>query len=405
MEIPIAIIGLVACILTYALWKNESWCLKECLKYERSKAASLFADLSKEKDAVLALEQALDDRAEVDRQIRDALGIGETGSTVAAVKALRVRADAVTTRFTCGHCQAQIGDNSTTRDEALALWKEHATTCTERTGREIEPTDEQVEALADVISDAFDDCVGDWSDIARAAYAHIGAEVARLRAEMEEAKAEKAEWIGDPEPNADDVDAVYDESDATFGSVLYEAIRNTPHPTALQRRTMMAHCQAMWKAYHRALSQLAEALAERQARPVKVHLPDVREVNGHLIQNNFSTTTHIEMEEALRYAASRAVIDIPADVPTRAEFAELLFSHIRTGRNFALSEPELLAAVDAVLESLAPWLAANELTRDMIVEKYEYLTGRETSRSDEDLDDFYAFILGYFPEVEVNVNG
>lgn len=64
-------------------------------------------------------------------------------------------------------------------------------------------------------------------------------------------------WIGDPEPNTDDVAAVYDEDDATFSSVLYKMIRNTPRPTATQRRTMMAHCQAMWKAYHKALSNAA----------------------------------------------------------------------------------------------------------------------------------------------------
>jgi hypothetical protein len=132
MEIAIFLGGLAAWILTYGLWKDESRNLKECLKYERSKAASLFADLSKERDAVLALEQTLDDRAEVDRQIREVLGLNETGSTIAAVKALRARSEATTMRFSCGHCQAQIGDHSTTRDEALTLWKEHATTCPKR---------------------------------------------------------------------------------------------------------------------------------------------------------------------------------------------------------------------------------------------------------------------------------
>jgi len=68
------------------------------------------------------------------------------------------------------------------------------------------------------------------------------------------AEPEREEWIGDPEPNSDDVAAVYDEDDATFSHVLYEMIKNTPRPTALERRTMMAHCTAMWRAYHKALS-------------------------------------------------------------------------------------------------------------------------------------------------------
>lgn len=41
---------------------------------------------------------------------------------------------------------------------------------------------------------------------------------------------------------------------------------------------------------------------------------------------------------------------------------------------------------------------SEKLTREMIVEKYEYLTNRETSEAWEDLADLYSFVLAYFPE-------
>lgn len=51
------------------------------------------------------------------------------------------------------------------------------------------------------------------------------------------------------------------------------------------------------------------ALRQRGAAPVKVKLPDVEDVNGHLIKNNFSTTSYICMGEALRFAAANAVVE------------------------------------------------------------------------------------------------
>ena len=55
----------------------------------------------------------------------------------------------------------------------------------------------------------------------------------------------------------------------------------------------------------------AELEAVKAGR-VKVKLPDVEDVNGHLIKNNFSTTNYICMGEALRFAAANAVIEMTA---------------------------------------------------------------------------------------------
>lgn len=126
------------------------------------------------------------------------------------------------------------------------------------------------------------------------------------------------EWIGDLEPNTDDVDAVYDEDDATFSSVLYEMIKNTPHPTALERRTMMAHCGAMWRAYHKALSNRAPA---PEPRPVKVRfaIDNTDKLAEQLNNTSKWTWNGMMIEEALPVFAAHAVIDVPAGVPSSYE--------------------------------------------------------------------------------------
>jgi len=154
-----------------------------------------------------------------------------------------------------------------------------------------DPTDAEVGALAKTLCTAY--YSGAWTAAARAAYAHIGAEVARLREELEQDR------------------------------------------------------------------------ADRQTRPMKVRFPDVEEINGHLIENNFSTTKHIEMEEALRFAASRAVIDLPADVPSAEDIVTELVA-FWGGYSISPDRNDFGTVVRHILSRLAPWLQPRTITAEQV---------------------------------------
>lgn len=138
--------------------------------------------------------------------------------------------------------------------------------------------------------------------------------------------ASDGEWIGDPEPNADDVAAVYDASTATFGNKLYEMIKNTPQPTRRERRIMMAHCIAMWKAYHNALSIPTPAdlpseedlgvMLRARWKPTDAWTDTAK--NALAVLAPWMRSRHIDAEELERLAASGALVPVPDGEPCSA---------------------------------------------------------------------------------------
>lgn len=77
-----------------------------------------------------------------------------------------------------------------------------------------------------------------------------------------------------------------------------------------------------------------------------------------------------------------------------------LLAHVAQVAESPEGNPKIRALVERIEE-----FEANELTREMIIEKWQYLTSRETSSTEQDLDDFHAFVLGYFPAREASTNG
>lgn len=51
----------------------------------------------------------------------------ELATANAALEAYRARPEITT--YTCGHCRARLGDSTTTREDAFALYRDHAKTC------------------------------------------------------------------------------------------------------------------------------------------------------------------------------------------------------------------------------------------------------------------------------------
>jgi hypothetical protein len=104
-------------------------------------------------------------------------------------------------------------------------------------------------------------------------------------------------------------------------------------------------------------AEKAEAeLAARQSAPVKVRLPSVEVVNGHLIENNWSTTTDKCMEEALRFAAAHAVIDVLPGVPSVEELMEIgddAYRKSEGGEHGSWYKARATAIRDAVIAGLA----------------------------------------------------
>ena len=128
-------------------------------------------------------------------------------------------------------------------------------------------------------------------------------------------------------------------------------------PVSLPKTIEQMHAN-LTEADHKAFqAEKWVTLPAPETRKAKVRLPDVEDVNGHLIKHNFSTTTHIEMGEALRFAAENASIDVSAGVPSVEDLFETGEQAYRAVSGYKTYEKDgerarITAIRDAVLASL-----------------------------------------------------
>ena len=221
-------------------------------------------------------------------------------------------------------------------EEAMKLFLEWY----EDGGDVAEPTDEEVDRIARVLcnADAHDEPHEDswrtmpetdrrhYKHMARAAYAHIGAEVANLR--------EQVNGLCEIDMNA--------------MAALSEVV-------GLRQ-------------------ELKQARAERRTRPAKVRFDCTAEDAAkemqcmkHVIRNvycewddlgeNYKDDFRKAFDMFLPFLASRAVIEVPADVPSAVDIWD---AYLKSGK------ANEVALVDWILPYLAPWLQPRTVTAEQV---------------------------------------
>ncbi len=196
----------------------------------------------------------------------------------------------------------------------------------------VEPTDEQVEALAKALEEAHTRCEftlhqpGDpMRAAARAAYAHIGAEVAKLKAEL----------------------AILHPGETVEGVV-------GDRDSCLLRE-------------ERLKEDLVAALAERQTRPVKAGFnPSILGDDGYIVVYGSDDVRHELDAGALECIFRHAVIEVPADVPSPEELAAVGWENqkppatrphgIKWENLSSDIQASIINKMEAARNHLSPWL-------------------------------------------------
>lgn len=225
----------------------------------------------------------------------------------------------------------------------------------------VDPTDAQVEALAKVMCETPwpNGVVVVWDETsqytrqgfiiqARAAYAHIGAEVANLREQVNglceigmNAMAALSEVVG-------------------LRQELKQARAEANSATCAKQEHAVT-IEGLIEKIEGLEIELLKVRAERQTRPVKVRF----DCTWKEMFDAFLPGPDMSYEEhALSYFAAHAVIDLPADVPSPEEIDnawDLYCEDFHEDKNDCALTP-----VRFTLEHLSPWLQPRTVTAEQI---------------------------------------